>query len=247
MLSEKKRLKFATTKQSLVKNTSVRLSAALVLALGAGCLGTAANAAIDASITPTPTIEGISGAPSGTPSGPVNTSIGTVFIGTNFTGTTIAQSGFIPPDTMGAVGPNHIVELINGRYAIYDRAGTFQSATSLDSFWSNAGVGFNSFTFDPRLIYDPSSSRWYAAAVDNPGSANNILLAVSNNSDPTSGWSGFAVDSDAADTRWADFPMLGLTGDRVTVTANMFGISGATTANVSVYSVAKNDLIAGTS
>ncbi len=34
---------------------------------------------------------------------------------TSFNGTDRATSGFIPPDTMGAVGPNHVVELINGQ------------------------------------------------------------------------------------------------------------------------------------
>ena len=30
------------------------------------------------------------------------------------------DTGFIPPDTMGDVGPDHIIELINGRFEIYD-------------------------------------------------------------------------------------------------------------------------------
>ncbi|HID22003.1 MAG TPA: hypothetical protein EYP14_06335, partial [Planctomycetaceae bacterium] len=42
--------------------------------------------------------------------------------GLNFTGSTLSEAGFTPPDTMGAVGPNHIVELLNGRYAVYDKA-----------------------------------------------------------------------------------------------------------------------------
>src|SRR5262249_49285627 len=37
-------------------------------------------------------------------------------IGLNFTSSTLFDSGFIPPDTMGGVGPDHIVVLINGRY-----------------------------------------------------------------------------------------------------------------------------------
>ena len=42
--------------------------------------------------------------------------------GLGFQGTTRSASGFIPPDTMGAVGRDHIVELINGRYRVYDKS-----------------------------------------------------------------------------------------------------------------------------
>ena len=48
-------------------------------------------------------------------------------LGTNFAGTNRAASGFIPPDTMGAVGPNHFIEIINGRYRVYNKAGTHSS------------------------------------------------------------------------------------------------------------------------
>jgi hypothetical protein len=44
-------------------------------------------------------------------------------------------SGFIPPDTMGAVGPDHIVEMINGNFEIFDKTnGTSISSRSLDDF-----------------------------------------------------------------------------------------------------------------
>ena len=77
-------------------------------------------------------------------------------IGRNFTGDTINQSGFIPPDTMGAVGPNHIVELINGRYFDYSKTtGKNVQTSTLNTFWSNTGITPTGTTFDPRIVYDP--------------------------------------------------------------------------------------------
>ena len=38
-----------------------------------------------------------------------------------FDGINSTQTGLIPPDTQGAVGPNHFVESVNGRFAIYSR------------------------------------------------------------------------------------------------------------------------------
>ncbi|MEQ9236503.1 PEP-CTERM sorting domain-containing protein [Coleofasciculus sp. E2-BRE-01] len=171
-------------------------------------------------------------------------------IGLNFTGSTFLEdSFFIPPDTMGGVGSEHIVELINGRYSVYEKTtGTPVQTSSLNQFWSDAGVSFSSFAFDPRVLYDPFSERWFATSVDNPGSDNNFLLAVSNASDPTAGWTGFALDSDSTNQRWADFPTLGFDQDGVYVSANMFPISGRGAGGVTTTTVAvpKNDLLAAT-
>ena len=167
-------------------------------------------------------------------------------IGTNFTGSSIGQSGFIPPDTMGAVGTNHIVELINGRYAAYDRTGTLQESSSLDQFWTSAGVNpAGNFSFDPRIVYDQHSGRWFATAVDNAGGANNFLVGVSNSSDPTAGWNAFQIDSDFNNSDWADFPMLGLNRDNVVISANMFPLGGGS-SNVGFIVLDKNDLMSGT-
>lgn len=170
----------------------------------------------------------------------------TFSIGTNFTGSSFSQSGFFPPDTMGAVGPNHIVELINGRYAAYDRTGALQESSTLDSFWVDAGVTpAGSFSFDPRIVYDQHSSRWFATAVDNAGGANNFLVGVSESSDPTAGWNAFQVDSDDDNSNWADFPMLGLNQDNVVISANMFSLTGGST-NTGFLVIDKSDLISGT-
>ena len=167
-------------------------------------------------------------------------------IGTNFTGSNIGQSGFTPPDTMGAVGPNHIVELINGRYAAYDRTGSLQEGSSLDQFWIDAGITpAGNFSFDPRIVYDQHSGRWFATAVDNARGPNNYLVGVSNSSDPTAGWNAFQIDSDFNNSDWADFPMLGLNRDHVVISANMFPLSGGS-ANVGFIVMNKNDLMSGT-
>lgn len=171
-------------------------------------------------------------------------------IGLNFTSSTFGvDSGFRPPDTMGGVGSDHIVELINGRYSVYEKAtGTRVQTSSLNQFWRDAGVNFSSFTFDPRLLYDPFSERWFAASVDNARRDNNFLLAVSNSSDPTAGWTGVAIDSDSRNQRWADYPTLGFDRDGVYLAANMFPISGrgAFGLTTTIVAVPKNDLLAAT-
>ena len=165
----------------------------------------------------------------------------------SFTGSSLLTSGFIPPDTMGAAGPDHFVELLNGQFAVYRNSDGVRVQTStLNDFWRNAGVTpAGSFAFDPRVTFDASSGRWFAASADNAGGPNNFLVAVSNSSDPTKGWRGFAVPSASGGTRWADFPTLGVNRDGVYVAANMFPITapGVTT---SILVLPKADLLAGT-
>ncbi|HID22002.1 MAG TPA: hypothetical protein EYP14_06330, partial [Planctomycetaceae bacterium] len=82
--------------------------------------------------------------------------------------------------------------------------------------------------------------------MDNPGAANNILVAVSASSDPTAGWTGFAIDSDTDNQQWADFPMFGLDADAVYVTANMFPVQQGGNFEINVLTIPKADLLAAT-
>src|SRR5262249_13169662 len=117
--------------------------------------------------------------------------------------------------------------------------------SNLNDFWRNSGVvPAGSFAFDPRVTYDSSSGRWFAASADNSLGPNNFLVAVSNSSDPTQGWKGFAIPSDSAKSRWADFPTLGVNRDGVYLAANMFPITASFSTSVLV--LPKADLIAGT-
>jgi hypothetical protein len=177
--------------------------------------------------------------------------LGTDFeIGANFTDSVMFEAGpgFIPPDTMGAVGPDHIAVLINGAFAVYDKTGTQLELRSLDSFWAQAGATPNDFSFDPRILYDPHHNRWFASSADNSGGgSNNFLVAVSGGTDPRTtgaGWTGFQIDSDTDDAERADFPMMGMNDDVVVVSANMFP-TGAGSVNKTFLVLPKDDLLLG--
>ena len=150
-------------------------------------------------------------------------------IGLNFSGSNLSESGFRPPDTMGTVGMGHVVEMINGRYRVYDKTnGALLENRSLNSFWSNANAPHaGNFSFDPRVQYDPTTDRYYATSVDNARGPNNLLVAVSKTSNPLDGWDGFAVDSDSDNLQWADFPQMGFSNDALVISANMFAINNA--------------------
>ncbi len=116
----------------------------------------------------------------------------------------LVRGGFSPPDTIGGVGPEHIVEMVNGAYAVYDKSGKELASGALSAFWKDAGIvdaQERPAVFDPVVQYDPASQRWFALAEDNSfrtagesPEANRILLAVSDNSDPTTGWKAYLAE-----------------------------------------------------
>ena len=137
-----------------------------------------------------------------------------VQIGVNITGSTYGEGGFtcVPPDTMGAVGPDHFVELINCRFAVYSKLDGQLVYESSDRYFWNEIAGSTSWTGagkDPRILYDPYAQRWFACAIDLGRGDNNVMLAISQTPDPTQAWRGLAFDPDPTGCYWLDFPTLG--------------------------------------
>ncbi len=176
-----------------------------------------------------------------------------VQIGQNFTGSTYGVNTFArPPDPNGAVGPVHYVELINGRFAIYAKTdgGLVQSTDDM-SFWQSAGITFpaGQAVSDPRLLFDPVSQRWFASAIMfNPNNlaSNNVIVAVSVSGDPTGPWQGVSFVADPVNGDFADFPTLGLDGNGVYVSANMFAPDANNMVGSALISIPKADLLLAT-
>ena len=130
----------------------------------------------------------------------------------------------IPPDTNGAVGPNHLMTTLNSDVKFQNRSGASLGTVSLDTFWSAVDGGGG--TFDPKTLYDPFANRWISVACDDAQSASSaILVGVSQTGNPTGSWFQFRISSDAG--VWADFPSVGFNGKWVVVQLNMFTIPGA--------------------
>ena len=175
-----------------------------------------------------------------------------IHIGQNFQGAALGADSFlVPPDADGAVGPNHYVQLVNGRFTVYSKTNGSVVVTLADTdFWTNAGIDMTGLiASDPRVYYDPSSQRWFASQIDvdnNTLNGNRFLIGISSNSDPSGAWKAVAFAGDT-NGNFADFPMLGLDGNGVYVSANMFGpgFSG-TFLGVQTVSIPKADLLLST-
>lgn len=149
----------------------------------------------------------------------------------------------IPPDISGAVGPHHVFNPLNNNVSIFDRAGAHLGSMTLDDFW--AQLGLTGSTFDPRAVYDSAEGRFIfvvAANATEPDSS--LYLAVSESSDPTHNWFGNAirVDDAAEGESWFDYPCLGVTADKITVTVNLYSRADNSFVGASVFAFDKRSL-----
>jgi autotransporter-associated beta strand protein len=173
------------------------------------------------------------------------TNIGTNIAATNLNDLVPLGSASVPPDTMGAVGPNHVVQIINGAYRVLNKDGSAASTLVTDSqFWQNGGLTNVASLSDPRVIFDPLSSRWLAVEITtNEVTNNRILVGRSNTANPLGGWKAAVFTT--SNNLFADYPTLGADANGVYVGANNFPAAGAQT-NVGIYSFPKADLLLAT-
>ena len=70
-----------------------------------------------------------------------------------------------PSDSTGAIGTTRYIELVNAKAAIYTRTGnTPTAAGSLLQLTGCATAGCTDNVFDPQVIWDPGTSRFFYAA-----------------------------------------------------------------------------------
>lgn len=144
-------------------------------------------------------------------------------VGTDFGFLGIQDTGWYPPDPDVAVGPSHVVCVVNGKISFFTRAGvqTFtQSISGGTGFWGSVGATF--FVFDPVALWDPHSERFIAAAAEH-GSAGGMFinLAVSDDDDPNGTWHKYRFDTSSIGD-FIDFPNLGVDAEAIYVNTDYF-------------------------
>ncbi len=150
----------------------------------------------------------------------------------------------VPPDTQVAAGPTDLMELDNATGSVWTKSGTLVSSFSLDRFFGvpaeDAGMG----AFDPRVLYDAASGRWFASAsaTDPTNTYNQVFVAVSQTSDPTGAWTVYTIESNAYGTLY-DQPMIGVSGNKVVLSWNDF--SYGYFLGQETWVLQKSDLLAG--
>jgi hypothetical protein len=144
-----------------------------------------------------------------------------------------------PSDSTGAIGTTRYIELVNAKVGVYSR--TSNTPTASGSLLTLTGCVVTACTdsvFDPQVIWDPGTKRFFYAADDVVSSSQNeVSFGFSTTPTPTlskSSWCRYHVNFGA---KFPDYPKLGDTKDFVLVGSNNF--SGNSFAGSSITWVTK--------
>ncbi|MBU1318359.1 MAG: hypothetical protein KKG33_15565 [candidate division Zixibacteria bacterium] len=143
----------------------------------------------------------------------------------------IISTGWNPPDPHAAVGPEHVVNVVNSSIAVFDKnSGTLLYQVTAENFFAPVNPPSN-FIFDPKIVYDPFEKHFVILFLCTDDiSKSSYLVGVSQTEDAMGDW--WLYDLDAAmigqipaDT-WPDYPGLGFDySDAVYITSNDWGFS----------------------
>ena len=146
----------------------------------------------------------------------------------------IANTGWIPPDTIHAVGPNHVVAATNSHFAVYSKLGIVKrNLTAFNTFFgSMTPAGWQGSFFDPRIIYSVGHDKYVFAVlgVDNTNQTSHCFVAVSQTNDPTGNWWMWRFNQNAANPldsdAWWDYQSLGADTWGLYLTGNYYYWTG---------------------
>jgi Secretion system C-terminal sorting domain/GEVED domain len=125
----------------------------------------------------------------------------------------IGFSNVNPPDPSVAVGPNHVIQMINGQSGsllqIYNKVGgTLVAQGYMDAISGIPGAG------DPIVMYDQLADRWVLTEFS--ASGNKIVVMVSQTANPTGAYYVFSYTC----PNFPDYPKFAIWGDAYYVTTN---------------------------
>ena len=153
------------------------------------------------------------------------------------------------PETNGAIGPDHFVEMVNSNYAVYTRQGVPVQRMTMREFWGQAGVpfGLDEAPLGPYVAFDSTEGRWYVSAInttaDGLAQGNDLRVAVSRGDDPTEGFIGFKIHLHDLYVANGDAPIMGYNGSGLFLTSLDFDADFNVTGSTLV-ALPKNDLLA---
>ncbi|HEY0065363.1 MAG TPA: hypothetical protein VGC21_24815 [Telluria sp.] len=164
-----------------------------------------------------------------------------ILVGPNLAGATNVD-GLAPPDTHGAVGLDHFVEVTNSHIDIFLRANNARTSISLAAF-----LGYtNRVLFDPRVVYDSVWNRWIVTsdAFQESATLQWHFIAVSTTSNALGPYYIYRINVAFNSGDFWDYPQLGMDQDAIIITANIFMASGAY-RGTDMFAVAKARLYNG--
>lgn len=144
----------------------------------------------------------------------------TITAGLNFDGLNVSTGGWTQPDANIAVGATQVVQVVNTRYAVYDKttgslvAGPFL----LNTLWGNFGGGCQtSNSGDPIVQYDQAAGRWIFSEHATPtGGPYLQCIAISQTSNAAGSYYRYSFS--LSGSNFPDYPKLSVWPDAYYIT-----------------------------
>src|SRR2546425_2728061 len=149
-----------------------------------------------------------------------------------------------PPDTNGAVGPNHYVETVNTSFAIFNKSGTpIYGPVPINQVWSGFGGGCQTNNDgDPTAVYDGIADRWIISQFSVTTTPYLMCVAVSTTGDPTGSYYRYSFSYGSVN--FPDYPKLSVWPDAYYLTVNFFA-NGSTFAGAGIAALDRTKMLAG--
>lgn len=136
-----------------------------------------------------------------------------------------------PPDPSMAVGPNHVVTMQNGVWAVYDKIGTMAPGFPKPLNDPLSGPNHADNAGDPVVMYDREADRWFISQFQlsgNPNLTDNVfLVGISTTPDPTGAYNIYEYELNAGN----DYPHYGIWRDSYVTAGNFTGAQKVYTFN----------------
>ena len=125
----------------------------------------------------------------------------------------------VPPDPELAVGPNHIIAVVNVAFEIYDKSGNVLSGpTTFSSFFAGMPGCSSTNVFDPNVLYDEAENR-FVLGIDGNGS--DYCVAATQGGNPLGLWNRYRFPTDIGGA-FFDYPHAGVGRDAIYMGSNQF-------------------------
>ena len=150
-----------------------------------------------------------------------------------------------PPDSNGAVGPNHFVEIVNSGFAVFNKSGTpVYGPVATNTLWSGfGGLCQTDNDGDATVKYDQFADRWVIQQLAITGVTTTfyICVAVSTTPDPTGSYYRYQFPF----ANFPDYPKLSVWPDGYYLSINQFNSSGTTFLGPWVGAMDRSSMLSG--
>lgn len=148
-----------------------------------------------------------------------------------------------PPDTVGDVGPNHYVQMVNSRFQVFNKTGTSVfGPVNINTLWAGFGGACQTENAgDPVVLHDQLANRWLITQFTAAGPTYFNCVALSTTSDPTGTYYRWAFTTG---TNFPDYPKYGVWSDGYYISTREFA-NGSTYTGVGAYALNRDQMLLG--